>query len=114
MLQVRAIFLSAFVALLSLGMVVHAVSANAMALDMAMSEGGSMSMPDCHGCLEDGDSDPNAVCDLVCTAPVTTALKGADIVQPTAPLLRQDRPLGMTLPRWLLAPPDPLPPRPLI
>ncbi|WP_156901124.1 hypothetical protein [Nisaea denitrificans] len=114
MSQVRVIFLSALVALLALGTVTHAVSANAMALDIAMSEGGEMSMPDCQGCPEDGDSDANTLCDLVCTAPVTAVLKGVDIAQPAAPLLRQDHLLGMTTPRGLRAPPDPFPPRPFI
>lgn len=114
MSRVRTILLSAFVALLALSTVAHAASSSTMALDMAMAEGGAMSMADCQGCPEDGDTDAKAVCDLVCTAPVVAALKGVDVAQPTAALLCQDRPLGMTLPRGLLAPPDPFPPRPLI
>lgn len=93
---------------------VHAVSANAMALDMAMHDGGAMSMPDCQGCPENGDNDANASCDLVCTAPAVAVLRGVGPAQAIMPVLRQDRPLGMTLPRGLRAPPDPFPPRTLI
>lgn len=94
--------------------IVHAVSANAMALDMAMAEGGGVSMPDCQGCPGDGDSDANASCDLVCTAPVFAVLRVVEPAPVMMPLLRQDRPLGMTLPRGLRAAPDPFPPRTLI
>lgn len=103
-----------FLAVFAASTIVHAVSANAMALDMAMAEGGAMSMPDCQGCPEDGGSDANASCDLVCTAPVFAVLRAAEPAQLMTPLLRQDRPLGMTLPRGLRAPPDPFPPRTLI
>jgi hypothetical protein len=112
--RVRAIFLSAILALFALSTVVHAVSANAMALDMAMADGGAMSMPDCQGCPEDGGSDANASCDLVCTAPVFAVLRAAEPPQVMTQLLRQDRPFGMTLPRGLRAPPDPFPPRTFI
>lgn len=94
--------------------IVHAVSANAMALDMAMADGGAMSMPECQGCPEDGDSGANASCDLICTAPAFAVLKAVEPAQFMMPLLRQDRPLGMALPRGLRAPPDPFPPRTLI
>ena len=79
-----------------------------------MADGGAMSMPDCQGCPEDGGSDANASCDLVCTAPVFAVLRAAEPAQFMTQLLRQDRPLGMTLPRGLRAPPDPFPPRTLI
>lgn len=103
-----------FIALFAASTIVHAVSANAMALDMAMAEGGAMSMPDCQSCPEDGGSDANASCDLVCTAPAFAVLKAAGVSQVMPQLLRQDRPLGMLLPRGLRAPPDPFPPRTLI
>jgi len=103
-----------FLAVFAASTIVHAVSANVMALDMAMAKGGAMSMPDCQGCPGDGDSDANASCDLVCTAPVFAFLKAVGAAQFMTPLLRQDRPLGMTLPRGLRAPPDPFPPRTLI
>jgi hypothetical protein len=103
-----------FLAVFSASTIVHAVSANAMALDMAMADGGAMSMPDCQGCPEDGDSGANASCDLICTAPAFAVLKAAEPAQFIMPLLRQDRPLGMVLPRGLRAPPDPFPPRTLI
>jgi len=99
-----------FLAVFAASTIVHAVSANAM----AMAEGGAMSMPDCQGCPEDGDSDTTASCDLVCTAPVFAVLRAMEPAQLMTPLLRQNRPLGIKLPRGLLAPPDPFPPRTLI
>lgn len=107
---IAVVFLVVFAA----STIVHAVSANAMALDMAMADGGATSMPDCQGCPEDGDSDANASCDLVCTAPAFAVLRAVGPAQVMMPLLRQDRPLGMTLPRGLRAPPDPFPPRTFI
>lgn len=103
-----------FLAVFAASTIVHAVSANAMALDMAMADGGAMSMPDCQGCPEDGGSDANASCDLVCTSPAFAVLKAACVSQVMPQLLRRDRPLGMLLPRGLRAPPDPFPPRILI
>jgi len=103
-----------FLAVFAASTIVHAVSASAMALDMAMADGGAMSMPDCQGCPEDGDGDANASCDLVCTTPAFAVLTGVGPAQFIMPVLRQDRPLGMTLPRGLRAPPDPFPPRTLI
>lgn len=94
--------------------VVHAVSANAMALDMATSADGAMSMPDCQGCPEGGDSDTTASCDLICTAPVFAMVKGAAAAQFAIAIPMREWPLGMTLPRGLQAPPDPFPPRTLI
>jgi len=99
-----------FLAVFAASTIVHAVSANAM----AMAEGGAMSMPDCQGCPEGGDSDATASCDLVCTAPVFAVLRAMEPAQFMTPLLRQNRPLGIKLPRGLLAPPDPFPPRTLI
>ncbi|MFC4217542.1 hypothetical protein ACFP4H_16055 [Pseudophaeobacter arcticus] len=101
-----------FLVVFAASTIVHAVSANAMALDMA--DGGAMSMPECQGCPEDGDSGANASCDLICTAPAFAVLKAVEPAQFMMPLLRQDRPLGMALPRGLRAPPDPFPPRTFI
>lgn len=104
-----------FLAVFAASTIVHAVSANAMALDMAMGDGGAMSMADCQGCPEGEDGAPDATtCKLVCTAPAISALNGAASVQHVAPLVRHDRPVGMILPRGLRAPPDPFPPRTLI
>lgn len=108
MRKFASFFAILFLAVFAASTIVHAVSANAMALDMAMS------MPDCQGCPEDGDSDANASCDLICTAPAFAVLRAVEPAQFMMPLLRQDRPLGMVLPRGLRAPPDPFPPRTLI
>lgn len=84
----------------------HAVSADAMALDMAMA--------DCQGCPENGDGNPGgAACELVCTAPTIVAMNNAATPAPAVPVLSHDRPTGMTLPHGLRAPPDPFPPRTL-
>lgn len=114
MRKLTSLFAVVLLAVFAASAIVNAVSTNAMALDMAMAEGGAMAMTDCQGCPEDGDSDANAVCDLVCTAPITADLKGADVAQIVVPLLLRDRPIGMTLPRGLRAPPDPFPPRTLV
>lgn len=114
MRKIASLIAVVFLVVFAASTVVHAVSANAMALDMATADSGAMSMPDCQGCPEDGDSDANASCDLVCTAPAFAVLKAAGVSQVMPQLLRQDRPLGMTLPRGLRAPPDPFPPRTLI
>lgn len=103
-----------FLAVFAESTVVHAVSANAMALDMATSADGAMSMPDCQGCPEDDDSDSTASCDLICTAPVSAMVKGMAAAQFAIAIPMQEWPLGMTLPRGLKAPPDPFPPRTLI
>ncbi|MDP2740221.1 MAG: hypothetical protein Q8O82_16315 [Pseudorhodobacter sp.] len=89
---------------------VQAVSADAMAL----ADGGTMAMADCQGCAEDGNGIPDAGCELVCTAPVIAAMNSAATPAPAVPVLSHDRPIGMTLPHGLRAPPDPFPPRTLI
>lgn len=103
-----------FLVVFAASTIVHAVSANAMALDMAMADGGAMSMPECQSCPEDGDRGANANCDLICTAPAFAVLRVAEPARFMMPLLRQARPLGMALPRGLRAPPDPFPPRTFI
>ncbi|WP_417728453.1 hypothetical protein [Roseovarius sp.] len=103
-----------FLVVFAASTIVHAVSANAMALDMAMADGGAMSMPECQGCPEGGDSDTTASCDLICTAPVFAMVKGTAAAQFTIAIPMREWPLGMTLPRGLQAPPDPFPPRTLI
>lgn len=112
MRKIASLIAVLFLVVVATSTVVHAVSANAMALDMAMAESGAMSMPDCQGCSDGGDA--NARCDLVCTAPAVAFLRVAGVSQVMPRLMRQDWPLGMTLPRGLRAPPDPFPPRPLI
>lgn len=96
-----------FLAVFAASTILHAVSASAM----AMADGGATPMADCQGCPEDGDSNTNASCDLVCTAPLIAVLKGPVAELIMISLLRQDRTLGMNLPRGLRAPPDPFPPR---
>jgi len=109
--HLRTLLLSAVVALLALGMVAHAAGSRAMALDMAMAEGGTMDMAACADCPEGGGSTAHAGCDPACTAAATAVLKGADIAWPMAPSLRRDRPRGRALPRGLRAPPEPFPPK---
>ncbi|PWE29849.1 hypothetical protein DDZ14_16600 [Maritimibacter sp. 55A14] len=104
-----------FLAVFAAGIITHAVSANAMALDMAIADGGAMSMADCQGCPTDNDGDPDeAACELVCTAPAMSLLYGAASAQYVTPLLGHAPPIGMPLPNGLRAPPDPFPPRSLI
>lgn len=114
MLRIGSLIAVVFIVVFAAGTVVHAVTANAMALDMAMADSGAMPMADCEGCPEDGGSDADASCDLVCTGPAFAVLNAAAVSQVMPQSLRQDRPLGMTLPRGLRAPPDPFPPRTLI
>lgn len=95
--------------------IVHAVSANAMSLDMAMSEDGTMSMTDCQDCPEDGNGDPDgAACKLVCTTPPIASLNATGSFVHAVPVLRHKRPIGMTIPHGLRAPPEPFPPRTFI
>jgi len=89
---------------------VQAVSADTMAL----ADGGTMAMADCQGCADGGNGIPDAGCELVCTAPVIAAMNSAATPAPAVPVLGHDRPIGMTLPHGLRAPPDPFPPRTLI
>lgn len=112
MRKLASLFAVVLLAVFAASTIVHAVSANAMAL--AMADGGAKSMADCQGCPEDGDVDADASCELVCTAPVFAVLKGSGSSRHVMPLLRHDRPLGMALPRGVRAPPDPFPPRTLI
>ena len=88
----------------------QAARANAMAL----ADGGTMAMSDCQACADGGNGVPDAGCELVCTAPVIAAMNSAATPAPAVPVLGHDRPIGMTLPHGLRAPPDPFPPRTLI
>jgi len=86
-----------------------------MALDMALMDGSPMSMEDCQGCPTDGEgAADSALCQLDCTAPVVVNLTAASSFVHVMPSIRQDRPLSVTVPNGLRAPPDPFPPRHLI
>lgn len=104
-----------FLALFIAGSVVHAVSANAISLEMALGIDDAMNMPDCQGCIADEDGNTKSVaCDLICTAPMVATIGGAVGSQHIALPPRHERPLGMNLPVGLRASPDPFPPRTLI
>jgi len=111
----RSILLLAFLAVFSVGNIAHAISANNMALDMALMDGSALAMEDCQGCPTDGEGAADqAVCQLDCTAPGVVTLPASVSLEFVMPILRQDRPLSVTVPNGLRAPPDPFPPRHLI
>jgi len=110
-----SIFLLAFLAIFAAGNIAHAVSANTMALDMALMDGSPMSMEDCQGCPTDGEGAADStMCQLDCTAPGVVTLTASASLEFLMPIVRQDRPLSTTAPNGLRAPPDPFPPRHLI
>lgn len=104
-----------FLVVFTAGSVMHPVSANAMALEMALASDDAMSMPDCQGCTVDerGNADL-AACDLACTVPVVATTDNAGGPVHVALLSRQERPLAENLPLGLRGPPDLFPPRSLI
>lgn len=115
MRRFSSILLFAFLAVFAAGNIAHAVSANTMALDMAMMDGSAISMEDCQGCPTDGEgAEDSTMCQLDCTAPGVVTLTASASLEFVMPILRQDRPLSVTVPNGLRAPPDPFPPRHLI
>jgi hypothetical protein len=111
----RSILLLAFLAVFSVGNTAHAVIANNMALDMAAMDGSALSMEDCQGCPTDGEGAADrTICQLDCTAPGVVTLTASASLEFVILILRQDRPLRVTVPNGLRAPPDPFPPRHLI
>ena len=104
--KLASLFAIVVLAVFATSATVQAVSADAMALEMAMS--------DCQACADGGNGVPDAGCELVCTAPVIVAMNSAATPAPAVPVLGHDWPIGMTLPHGLRAPPDPFPPRTLI
>lgn len=94
---------------------VHAATANAMALDMAMADGSPMSMTDCQSCPENGDNDADgAACNMVCTGPTIAMMTSTATTAGDVSAFRHDRPTRITVPHWRRAPPDPFPPRTLM
>ncbi|MGR3461514.1 MAG: hypothetical protein ACU0B5_03535 [Roseovarius sp.] len=115
MRRLSSILLLAFLAVFSVSNIAHAMSANDMALDMAAMDGGAMALEDCQGCpTDDEGAADRALCQLDCTAPGAMALTAAASFEYMMPALRHDRPLSVSVPHGLRAPPDPFPPRPLI
>lgn len=115
MRRVSSIFLLAFLAIFAAGNIAHVVSANKMALDMAVMDGSTMAMEDCQGCPTDGEGAADStLCQIDCTAPGVVTLTASTSLDFVMPILRQDRPLSVTVPNGLRAPPDPFPPRQLI
>lgn len=105
--KLASLFAIVVLAVFAASTTLQAVSANAMAQDMAMA--------DCQGCPDDGDSNSDgAACKLICTGPTIAAMNSTAASAPAVPVLGHDRPIGMTLPHGLRAPPDPFPPRTLI
>lgn len=119
MSKLGSLFVIVFLAVFAAGTVVHAVSANAMALDMAqdmaMSEDGAMSMADCRGCVAgEGGKTGVAACDLTCTAPVAGTLGESGGLVQIALLSRPERLPAGNLPLGFRDAPDLFPPRSLI
>jgi len=109
------LFFILFLAVFAVSNSTHAVSANNMALEMAVTNGIAMAAEDCTGCLANGESSKDTtLCKLDCTAPGTASLTATPSFDYMLPVLRHHRPLGMTIPHGLRAPPDPFPPRPFI
>lgn len=105
--KLASLFAIVVLAVFAASATVQAASANQMAQDMAMA--------DCQGCPDDGGGNPGgAACKLVCSGPTIAAMNSTATSAPAVPVLGHDRPIGMTLPHGLRAPPDPLPPRTLI
>lgn len=112
MQRLSPLLLFAFLAIFAVSNAAHAVSANDMALDMAMMDNGATPM---EGCPTDGDgADDTALCQLDCTAPGAVTLTAIASFEYMTPAFRQDRPLSVTVPHGLRAPPDPFPPRSFI
>lgn len=104
-----------FLALFAAGSVVHAVSANSMALDMAVAAGDTDVMPECQGCEADEAGTSNAgSCDLDCTTPGLAMLDTAPGPLFAVFAARENRLPGMSLPSGRRGAPDPFPPRSLI
>jgi hypothetical protein len=97
------------VAVLALGAFAHAVSMTTMTVDMALTEGGAMSMDDCDDC---GSDDAGAACDYVC-GPNFVATAIVEQAQPS-PIAGRDAAghVGAIVGRT--GPPEPYPPRTLI
>lgn len=109
------LFVIAFLAVFATSGIVHAVSANAMALDMAMSEDGATSMADCQRCIAgEGGNAGVAACDLACSAPIVGTLGDSGGLVHVVLLSRLERLSAGNLPLGLRSPPDLLPPRNLI
>lgn len=119
MRKLGSLFVIVFLAVFAASTIVHAVSANAMALDMtqdmAMSEDGATSMADCQGCIADeGGNAGVAACDLACTAPIVGTLGNSGELVHVALLSRLERLPAGNLPLGLRSPPDLFPPIALI
>ncbi|UWQ43976.1 hypothetical protein K3718_21680 (plasmid) [Leisingera aquaemixtae] len=104
-----------FLALFAASSVVHTVSANSMALDMAAAAVDTDIMPDCQGCEADEAGTSNVgSCDIDCTTPGIAMLDAAPGPLNAVFPWRQYRMTGMALPSGLRGVPDPFPPRSLI
>ena len=110
--QFYSALLLIFLAVFAVGNTVHAVSANTMALEMAIMDGSAMAMEGCQNCpTDDEGAADRASCQLDCTAPSAIALTSATSLAFVMAVLRQNRPLSASVLHGLRAPPDPFPPR---
>ena len=115
MRKLGSLIVIVFLAVFAASTIVHAESANAMALDMAMSEDGATSMADCQGCIADEGGNAGVVaCDLACTAPIVGTLGNSGGLVHVALLSRLERLPAGNLPSGLRSPPDLFPPIALI
>lgn len=115
MRRLSSILLLTLLAVFAVSNIAHAVSANSMALEMSVMDGGAVAMEDCEGCPTDGEGAADrALCQLDCTAPGAMTLTATASFEYMIPPLRHDRLLSATVPHGQKAPPDPFPPRHLI
>ena len=104
-----------FLALFAASRVVHTVSANSMALDMAAAAVDTDIMPDCQSSEADEAGTSNVgSCDIDCTTPGIAMLDAAPGPLNAVFPWRQYRMTGVALPSGLRGVPDPFPPRSLI
>lgn len=110
--RLRRIIAAMFIAVFAASSVAHAVSANSMSLDMAVSTDEVMPETDCPSCIADMDANELAnSCDLDCTA---TGFTEVDITTWAlfAGILRNHKwRHGMNMSFGLNSFPDPFPPR---
>jgi hypothetical protein len=115
MRALSSFILVAFLAVFAVSNIAHGVSANTMALQMAMEHSDAISMGDCQACPTDGDDTADKTpCKLDCTAAGAVTLTTTASFENMLPIPRHDRPLSAAVPHGLRAPPDPFPPRTLI
>jgi len=115
LMKVRSILLFAFLTLFAVSNIAHAMNADSMVFQMAMSDGNMMAMDGCQYCPKASEgSAETPLCNLDCTASAVYDLTKNVRFNITVFEFGQERPLAVMVPDWLPVPPDPHPPRFLI